>query len=404
MDDCHDCEERDALLVLLDAGGASAPRRGLLERHGSARAAVSAGPAAWRAAGLDGAQCRALADARPAAATLRWLEAAPQHHLLGWQHPDYPPLLRQAGNPPLALYVIGDPARLWHPAVAVVGSRSPSAGGRAHARSFSQALARSGLAIASGLAAGIDTIAHATALAEDAITVAVLGTGIDVPYPRANAGLYRQIGQAGAIVSEHPPGTGPRREHFPSRNRIIAGLALGTLVVEAAERSGALITARLAGDAGREVFAVPGSIHNPMARGCHRLIRQGAALVEDAREVVEALAPLAGELGAALQHRLAIPIWCAGTPDGMAITNPAGAPADTPVAPGRNVDADYQKLWRALGHDPTCMDQLVARTGLTTADLSSMLLIMELEDRVVVEHGRYSRTSHIAPEGAGRGK
>lgn len=400
-----DIDERLALLALLDAGGASACRRSLLEHHGSARAAVAAGRAAWRMAGLDAAQCQALASARPAAATLHWLDAAPgRHHLIGWQHPDYPPLLRQTAHPPLGLYVIGDPARLWHPAVAVVGSRSASSGGRAHARAFSQALARSGLAITSGLATGIDTIAHLTALAEDAITIAVLGTGIDIPYPRANAELHERIGLTGAVVSEHPPGTGARREHFPSRNRIIAGLALGTLVVEAAERSGALITARLAADAGREVFAVPGSIDNPMARGCHRLIRQGAALVEDAREVVDALAPLATELGAALQRRLATPICCPGTPDGLAITNPARAPGDTPVAADRGVDADYHTLWQALGHDPTSMDQLVSRTGLTTADLSSMLLIMELEDRVVVEHGRYSRTSHIAPKGAGRGK
>jgi DNA processing protein len=260
----------------------------------------------------------------------------------------------------------------------VVGSRSPTAGGQDNAADFAHALAASGLAVTSGLAAGVDTAAHRSALAVDGLTIAVLGTGPDVPYPRVNAALHARIQERGAIVSEHPPGTQARREHFPSRNRIIAGLALATLVIEAAERSGALITARMASDYGREVFAVPGSIHNPLARGCHALIRQGAGLVEDAREVIDALAPAAAELAEALRGRLAIP-----TSGGTASKPPGGG--WTPP------DPDYQRLWSALGHDPTDMDRLVARTGLTAPDLSSMLLVMELDGRVVVEHGRYSR-------------
>ncbi|NUO77221.1 MAG: DNA-protecting protein DprA, partial [Lysobacter sp.] len=229
------------------------------------------------------------------------------------------------------------------------------------------------------LAAGIDTAAHQAALAAGGLSVAVLGTGPDVPYPRANAALHARLAAEGAVVSEHLPGTQGRPSHFPSRNRIIAGLSLGTLVVEAAQRSGALITARLAAEAGREVFALPGSIHNPLARGCHRLIRDGAALVETAQELTDALAPLAQELADSLRLRLDAPIPCSHT----AVTRP--------VQDERLDDRDYQSLWNALGHDPTGMDGLVERTGLTPAVLSSMLLLMELEGRVAAQHGRYFR-------------
>lgn len=372
----------DALLRLIAAGGSSAARRGLLEAHPTPSAALEAGARAWRAAGLDDAQVRALAGDPGAdlAHAQAWL-AEPGHHLLGWSDPDYPALLRRIGNPPLALFVAGDPALLWHPAVAVVGSRSPTAGGRDNARDFARALSATGFGIVSGLAAGIDTAAHAAALDANGITVAVLGSSIDVPYPRSNAGLHARIVEGGAVVSEYLPGTRARREHFPSRNRIIAGLTLGTLVIEAAQRSGALITARLAGESGRDVFAVPGSIHNPMARGCHRLIRDGAGLVESAAEVIAAIAPLAAELGEALRGRLATP------------SSGAGKAGDGPIATAAPDDPDYHRLWEALGHDPTGMDRLVERTGLTTAELSSMLLVMELEGRVVAEHGRYSRIS-----------
>ncbi|MDH5821937.1 DNA-processing protein DprA [Luteimonas sp. RD2P54] len=376
-----DPDDDEALLRLLAAGGAAAPRRALLEAHGGAGAALRAGSGAWRRAGLAPAQVRALEGGAAADPRARdWL-ARPGHHLLGWHDPDYPPLLRAIPSPPLALFVAGEPALLWHPAVAIVGSRSPSAGGRDNARAFAHALAGSGLAVTSGLALGIDTTAHLAALAAGGTTVAVVGSGLDFPYPRANAALQARIAAAGAVVSEHPPGTRALREHFPSRNRIIAGLTLGTLVVEAARRSGALITARQAAEAGREVFAVPGSIHNPVARGCHRLIREGAALVERADEVIATLAPLASELGGALRRRLDAPSSLSGTPS-------RGARG----APGAD-DPDYNRLWQALGHDPTGMDLLLERTGLTTAQLSSMLLVMELEGWIVAEHGRYSRTS-----------
>ncbi len=381
-------EDRAALLALQLAGGAMAPRRALLDAHPEGpAAALAAGPSAWRRAGLNDEQIARLRqpDNDALRRGLDWLER-PGHHLLGWHSPDYPALLRRLSSPPLALFVDGDPTLLWHPAVAVVGSRSPSAGGRDNAHAFARALAAAGVVVASGLASGIDAAAHEAALAvQDGLTVAVLGTGPDLAYPPHHAGLRERIAARGAVVSEHPPGTTARPAHFPSRNRILAGLALGTLVVEAAERSGALITARQAADAGREVFAVPGSIHNPLARGCHRLIRDGAALVETADEILAAIATAADDLAGELRARLAFETF-AGDDSIPARDRLGGA-----VRPGSPADPDYQRLWQALGHDPTGMDSLVERTGLTAAGLSSMLLVMELEGKVAVEHGRYSR-------------
>ncbi|WP_411833854.1 DNA-processing protein DprA [Pseudoxanthomonas mexicana] len=375
-----DEEDSRALLRLILAGGPAACRRRLLDAHAGPAAALAAGPPAWRAAGLDANQIAALsragADGLDRART--WL-AAPGHHLIGWHDADYPELLRSIAAPPLALFVEGDPALLWHPAVAVVGSRRPSAGGRDNARDFAHALAAAGITVASGMAAGIDAAAHEAALAlAGGRTVAVQGTGPDVAYPYAHRDLRERIAARGAVVSEHPPGTGPRQSHFPSRNRILAGLALATVVVEAATRSGALITARQAAESGREVFAVPGSIHNPMARGCHRLIRDGAGLVEDAGEILAAVGPLAAGLARALQQRLGVP---EAEPQSVSIL---------PETSGGG-SADYKRLWEALGHDPTPMDQLIERSGLTAAEVSSMLLVMELDGRVTVEHGRYTR-------------
>ena len=369
------CEHEPLLRLLLSGAPASGLRR-LLDSHGTAQAVMVAGARDWASHGLAATVCNAIRT--PDAAALRnavdWLQA-PGHHLLGWRDADYPPLLRRIASPPAMLFVAGDPAQLWRPAVAIVGSRTATAGGCTNAGQFARQLAKAGLCIASGLAAGIDAAAHSATLEAGGVTVAVLGTGPDIAYPARHQTLLERIAATGAVVSEHPPGTGPLRQHFPSRNRILAGLSLGTLVIEAALRSGALITAHQAIDAGREVFAVPGSIHNPMVRGCHRLIREGATLVETPQEVIDALTPLVLDLARALQGEL------------CASPLPSVAPAQSPLLAQTN----YNRLWQALGHDPTGMDALEERTGLTVAELSAMLLTLELEGHVAAEHGRYCR-------------
>jgi DNA processing protein len=300
------------------------------------------------------------------AAVESWL-AAPGNHLLRLDDPRYPDLLRQIPDPPPVLYVRGDPAALGNLQLAIVGSRNPTRGGLENARAFAAHLAGAGLTITSGLALGIDAAAHEGALAAGGTTIAVTGTGLDRVYPARHRELAHRIAGQGALVSEFPPGTPPRPAHFPQRNRIISGLSLGTLVVEAARRSGSLVTARHALEQGREVFAIPGSIHNPLARGCHALIRQGAKLVETADDILEELGALA-----------------------VAVTADATAP-DAPAGAGE-LDPEYRRLLDALGHDPLPIDELVARSGLTAESVSSMLLILELQGYVAPEAGgRYAR-------------
>ncbi|WMJ70657.1 DNA-processing protein DprA [Stenotrophomonas sp. 24(2023)] len=367
----------DALLTLVLAGGPLAPRRALLAATGSAAAAVAAGSAAWKAHGCTPPQCAALGRPDPArqARARQWL-AAPDRHLLPLHAPATPPVLRTLPEAPLALFAAGDPVLTWQPAVAVVGSRSPTPTGRALAARFSAHFARAGLAVVSGLAAGIDAAAHAATLDAGGTTVAVIGTGPDQAYPAGHRTLQARIAHQGVVLSEYPPGTPARPGQFPARNRLVAGLALATVVIEAAHRSGALITARLAAEAGREVCAVPGSVLNPRSQGCHRLIREGAALVEGPDEVLALLAPVLAHHLPALRKQLAAP-----TEQAAPATLPAGW-ADNP---------HYQCLWRALDHDPTGMDSLIARCGLTAPEVSSMLLAMELAGIVVSVHGRYCR-------------
>ncbi len=302
-------------------------------------------------------------------ADLRWLEHAGAA-LLAVTDAAYPQLLRRLPDAPPILYVRGDRAVLNEPQLAMVGSRNPTAGGRATARDFAQWFARAGLVITSGLALGIDAACHEGALAGGGPTIAVLGCGIDIVYPAANRALADRIVANGAIVSEFPPGMEPRRELFPQRNRIIAGLSHGTLVVEAARESGSLITARLAGNAGREVFAIPGSIHNPCARGCHLLIRQGAKLVERAEDVLE-------ELKISLSDQL--------------LATPATLVPDG-AKPGPQLDKAYEILLDALAFEPASVDSLIERTGLTSESIASMLLILELDGHVAPHPGgRFSR-------------
>jgi DNA processing protein len=323
-----------------------------------------------------------------------WL-AQPGHHLVRRGSDDYPPQLARVDDAPEWLFVAGDPACLWHPQLAIVGSRNATENGLATARDFAATLARAGLAITSGLADGIDGAAHAGALDADGLTLAVCATGLAHVYPRKHAVLATRIAARGALVSEYPPDTQARPGQFPRRNRIIAGLALGTLVVEASLRSGSLITARLAGENGREVFAIPGSIHNPMARGCHRLIRDGAKLVESAQDVLDELGAAARDLGGAIAQRLARvaePAVARGRTDDETRLRRARASEGAPP-PARD-DPDYRRLRAALGHDALTVDALVARSGLTAQAVSSMLLLLELDGEVAAQAGgRYALAS-----------
>ncbi|MGA9341235.1 MAG: DNA-processing protein DprA [Rhodanobacteraceae bacterium] len=373
-----DDDALEAWLILLRAPalGPAALRR-LIERHGGAAGALAAARRGEQS-GVADRSCRAWLDA-PDATLLEtdraWL-AADSHHLLTFEDADFPPLLREIPGAPVALFVNGDVSRLWLPQVAIVGSRSASQAGLSNARIFARALALAGFAITSGLADGIDGSAHAAALDAGGTTIAVLGTGPDQVYPGKHKALAERIAVQGAQISEFAPGTPGRARNFPRRNRIIAGLALGTLVVEASQRSGSLITARQASEQGREVFAIPGSIHNPLARGCHELIRNGAKLVETAEEIIEELRPLAETLGSHLRERLALPEAAQGTAPSMPF-------ATRPLLR----DGDYAVLLAALGHDPLAIDELAERTGLSVAALSSMLLVLELDGEVIATHG-----------------
>lgn len=355
-----------ALTRLPGVGARSA--HALLERFGSVEAVFKADTAELRRVlGADHpalAAIRAAPDPLHLARDREWL-GHNGHHLVTWDDPDYPPLLREISDPPVALYVAGDPTLLARAQIAIVGARHPTPGGRENARAFAQALARAGLVVTSGLALGIDGAAHQGALAAGGATVAVTGTGLDRVYPPAHRELAHAIVRTGALVSEFPLGTPPRAENFPVRNRLISGLALGVLVIEAAAHSGSLITARCALEQGREVFAVPGSIHSPLSRGCHALIRDGAKLVETAEDVLEELGPLAR------------------------YAQEASAAATVPALPPAAA-----AFLAHLGYDPVSVDTLVERSGLTADVVSSMLLQLELQGHVAAcPGGKYVRTA-----------
>ncbi|MTI62947.1 DNA-processing protein DprA [Methylophaga sp.] len=300
-------------------------------------------------------------------ADMAWLDQD-NRHLITYDDARYPPLLREISDPPMLLYVQGDASLLSQWQLAIVGSRSPSPSGRNTAYDFARYLATGGLTIASGLAAGIDGAAHKGALAAGGKTLAVVATGLDRVYPAQHRDLAHQIVEQGAMVSELPLGTSPRPELFPRRNRIISGLSLGTLIVEAALKSGSLITARMAMEQAREVFAIPGSIHNPLSRGCHQLIREGAKLVETADDILEELGALAG-------------------------VNIPEAEIEEAGSSSHEKDGDYRILFEHLGFDPIPIDKLIENSGLTADAVSSMLLLLELEGEVAsLPGGRYVRT------------
>ncbi|MCX8048538.1 MAG: DNA-processing protein DprA [Methylohalobius sp.] len=298
--------------------------------------------------------------------SLAW-GSRPNCYILTLNDSAYPPQLKEVSSPPPILFVYGQPETLRRPQLAIVGSRHPTATGRQLAFDFAETLAELGFVITSGLAIGIDGAAHQGALAGGGQTIAVVGTGPDLVYPPQHRNLMAEIVKKGAIVSEFPPGTPVRAKHFPRRNRLIAGLSMGTLVVEAGTKSGSLITARFALEEGREVMAIPGSIHNPQSKGCHALIRQGAKLIETVEDILEALN----------------------------FTSPRStltAPASYPTESNNELSTDYQDLLSKIDYAPVPIDRLVEITGLSLQELSSMLLVLELEGYVTaVSGGCYQR-------------
>ncbi|SFZ70112.1 DNA-processing protein DprA [Chitinimonas taiwanensis] len=295
--------------------------------------------------------------------SLQWLTAA-ENRLLTLADADYPPRLLEIADPPPLLYIKGEAGLLTRPSLGVVGSRNATPQGIQNAEAFARELSQRGWCIASGLALGIDTAAHRGGLAGPGSTIAVVGTGLDIVYPARNHALAHEIAKAGVIISEFPLRTQAKPGHFPRRNRIISGLARGVLVVEAALQSGSLITAREAAEQGREVFAIPGSIHSPLAKGCHQLIKQGAKLVETAADILEELGEPACTPG---------PVF-------------SGAMESPPE------DPQSAALLAALGHDPLDIDTLTQRAGLTPEQSYAMLLTLELEGQVArLPGGRYQR-------------
>lgn len=352
--DC-DADEVAAWLRLLETPqvGRESARR-LLAAFGSPQAVLSASVAQRKqVVGAGPAQALEKAgDEHEAllALTTAWLAPAdgPERHLIALGDPDYPAALLETADPPLLLYAIGRIELMHSESIAIVGSRNPTPQGRENAQAFATELGRAGLTVVSGMALGIDGAAHTGALESPASTVAVVGTGLDRVYPKRHLGLAKRMANDGLIVSEYSLGTPPLAPNFPLRNRIIAGMTRGTLVVEATLQSGSLITARLAVEAGREVFAIPGSIHSPQSKGCHALIKQGAKLVESARDILEELR------------------W-PGLDDA----------AIAPAAP-----ATAHPILDAMGYDPINLDELVRRTGWSAAELNVRLLELELDGRV----------------------
>jgi len=341
----------------------------LLERLGSPSKALTEDAVTLKDFGLSASVIKNLQNPnrQGVESDLAWLAQGPHHHIITLTDPAYPSLLKEIpGDPPPILYVKGNRNLLNAPQLAIVGSRNPSPSGQDNAYAFAKALSQQGITITSGLALGIDAICHKGALLGSGTTLAVCATGLDSVYPKSNTQLANKIiDMQGAIISEFPIGTSPKKENFPRRNRIISGLSLGTLVVEAAIRSGSLITARYATEQNREVFAIPGSIHNPLARGCHLLIKQGAKLTETIEDITEE--------------------WHFST------TKTMHKDQSFKESQTRPIDLTGAKLTvlNELGHEPTSVDTLIRRTGLTAEEVSSILLELELRRYIISTPGGF---------------
>jgi DNA processing protein len=310
-------------------------------------------------------------DWRSAEKDLRLIEEK-KYQLLTLQDEKYPSLLREIYDAPLILYVRGNVDLLASPQIAMVGSRHPTITGGETARQFAIALARAGFSVTSGLALGVDAASHRGALVASGKTIAILGAGLEHIYPRSHIQLAEEIAESGALVSEFPPNALPKAAHFPMRNRIISGLSLGVVVVEAAVQSGSLITARMALEQNRDVFAIPGSIHNPLARGCHRLIREGATLVETAKDIFDQL----------------------GDEIGVLIQTPSISSVESLDEEAVDLDPKLKRILAQIGYEVTAMDVIISRSGLTPSELSSMLLSLELEGYVHSVPGGYVRAAN----------
>ena len=352
----------------------------LLEVFGDAQAVCAASAEQLRSAGFkDGAlKCLHAVDSDSLSRDLGWLQCS-NHHLLPYSHEHYPRLLREISDPPLVLYAVGDVSLLNRPQLAVVGSRHPSPGGVRNARELTLELAKFGLTITSGLALGIDAVAHQAALGAGGTTIAVAGTGLETVYPARHWGLARRIMSNGALISEFSCGVAPHRKNFPRRNRLMSGISLGVLVIEAEKRSGSLITARLAGEQGREVFAVPGSIINPLAAGCHKLIQEGAKLVQSAQDVLD-------ELPSVYEKPEVTPA--------RAVESQARQRREQSHAAGEDqkLSRAQKNLLQSIPHDEGIfVDALVEASGLEVSKVSSLLLGLELNGFLACKNGAYIR-------------
>ena len=364
-----DQQNRDCLVISQAEGIGPATFQSLIKQFGSPKSILSADIKTLKRTGLEDKSIKSIFDPDEAKIA-RWLEwiNLPSHHLVTILDDDYPPMLKSISSAPPVLFAIGQRQVLQHVQFSIIGSRNPTQSGRKLTEEFAGELCKAGFSICSGLALGIDYHSHVGALDANGVTIAVLGNGLSTIYPARHRKIAEQIVENGLLLSEYVPETKPAPGNFPRRNRIISGLSIGVLVVEAAQKSGSLITANYALEQNREVFAIPGSIHSPLSKGTHSLIKQGAKLTETTKDILE-------EIGTLVQFDLEQKNY--NVPDNSEI---------------KVLDSDYQLLLDKIGYNPMTIDELVKSSGLTAEAVSSMLLILELKGMVESRHGgKYCR-------------